>query len=96
MYNNRKNIYLLVTVFFSVAQMARGEAKEMKMDSNAKKAVIESVSHLIIERYVLPDAAQQIADYLNKKFTLSWSLLKKVDLPKRLKKQTWLWPRRSG
>jgi hypothetical protein len=69
MYNNRKNIYLLVTVFFSVAQMARGEAKEMKMDSNAKKAVIESVSHLIIERYVLPDAAQQIADYLNKKFT---------------------------
>ncbi|MDH4212249.1 MAG: S41 family peptidase [candidate division WOR-3 bacterium] len=68
MHNNRRNKYLLVAMFFFIAQIAGGETKEMKMDSNAKKDVIESVNGLIIERYVIRDIAHQLADYLNKRF----------------------------
>ena len=48
--------------------MTAGKAEKMKMDSNAKKAVIESINRLIVERYVIRDKAQKIADYLNKRF----------------------------
>jgi len=69
MHNNRRSKYLLVFLFFFFAQMAGAETKEIKMDSNAKKAVIESVNRLIVERYVIRDSAQQIRDHLNKKFS---------------------------
>jgi hypothetical protein len=68
MYNKRKNKCLLVAVFFIIAQIADGETKEMKLDSKTKNAVIESVNDLIIKRYVFPDVAQQVTDYLNKRF----------------------------
>ncbi|UCD19379.1 MAG: S41 family peptidase [candidate division WOR-3 bacterium] len=68
MYNNIKKTYLLVTVLLLIAQMAAGEAEEMKMDPKTKKAVIESVNGLIIERYVIRDIAQQLADHLSKRF----------------------------
>jgi hypothetical protein len=68
MHNNLKNKYFFTALFFLVAQTAVGETKEMKMDSNAKKIIIESVNTLISERYVLPDAAQQVTDYLNEQF----------------------------
>ncbi len=68
MYNNRKNKYFLFAVFFFIAQIAGGETKEMKLDSKAKKAVIESVNGLIVERYVIRDIAQQLAEHLNERF----------------------------
>ncbi|UCF71207.1 MAG: S41 family peptidase [candidate division WOR-3 bacterium] len=68
MYNNIKKTYILVTVFFLLTQIAAGEAEEITMDSKTKKAVIGSVNRLIIERYVIRDIAQQIAEHLSKRF----------------------------
>jgi hypothetical protein len=48
--------------------MGEGEAKEMTMDAKTKEAIIETVNQLIIERYVIRDIAQQLADHLNKRF----------------------------
>ncbi len=68
MYNNVKKTYILVTVFFLTTQLAAREAKEMTMDSKTREAVIESVNRLIIERYVIRDIAQQLAEHLNTRY----------------------------
>jgi len=68
MHINSANKYLFITLFFFLVQTAAGETKEVTMDSKTKDAVIESVNGLIIERYVIRDIAQQLADYLNNKF----------------------------
>ncbi|UCD06158.1 MAG: S41 family peptidase [candidate division WOR-3 bacterium] len=68
MHKKIKHMYLLVTTLFLVTQVVTGEAKEMTMDAKKKEAVIESVNGLIIERYVIRDIAQQLADHLNKRF----------------------------
>ena len=67
MHNNLRNKCLSIALFFFAVQTAGGETKEMKMDSHARKAVIERVKTLIIERYVIRDMAQQLTDYLNEK-----------------------------
>ncbi len=68
MHNNKKTKCFSAVVFFFIALLAMGGTKEMKMDSKIKKAIIDSVNRLIIEKYVLRDVAQQLADYLNEKF----------------------------
>lgn len=68
MHKNIKHMYLLVATLFFVTQMASGETKEITMDTKRRKAVIETVNQLIIERYVIRDIAQQLADHLNRKF----------------------------
>lgn len=69
MHNALRNKGLFIALFFFAVQMAGGETRKMTMDYNAKKAVIESVNRLIVERYVIRDIAQKIAGYLNKKFS---------------------------
>ena len=69
MYNKRVSIYNLIAVlFFSLqiigAQTNATEDRALKLDSKTRNAVIKRISDLIIERYVLPDVAPQVTEYL--------------------------------
>jgi len=69
MYHNRINICNLAFVLFFCAQITGAQTnalmdKEPHLDPKAKVAVIESISDLIIERYVFSDIALQVKEHL--------------------------------
>lgn len=69
MYNGKIHIYNLAAMLFFSTQITGAQTnalmdKEPHLDSKAKMAVIESISDLIIERYVSPDIALQVKEYI--------------------------------
>lgn len=72
MCHRRPNICCLPAFFTLVIQIAVAQAQEVaeinpKLNSETKAAVIEDISNLIIARYVLPDIAPKVQEYLTTK-----------------------------